>query len=68
MLKCLVEEQLDVASTAARTGMARERVAELHRMVCGTEYKRFQYAPTLRVSERCWGGRRMPVSHRHRER
>lgn len=68
VLKCLVEEQLDVATTAARTGMARERVAELHRMVSGTEYKRFQYAPTLRVSERCWGGRRMPVSHRHRER
>ena len=31
------------------------------------EFKRFQYAPTLRVSQRCWGGRRMPVSHRYRE-
>ena len=67
VLKCLVEDQLTVEQAAARTGMPRARVAELHRLVCTTEYKRFQYAPTLRVSERCWGGRRMPVSHRYRE-
>jgi NAD+ synthase/NAD+ synthase (glutamine-hydrolysing) len=64
VLRLLVEEDLPVGEVAARTGMDRERVAELFRKVMGTEFKRFQYAPTIRVSQRCWGGRRMPVSHR----
>ncbi len=67
VLRCLVEEQLTVAETSARTGMARERVAELHAKVHGSEWKRYQYPPTLRISERCWSGRRMPASHRFRE-
>jgi hypothetical protein len=68
VLKYLVEEELSVEETAARTGMPRAEVAELYRKVVGAEFKRYQYAPTLRVSERCWSGRRMPVSHRFRER
>lgn len=67
VLRLLVEEQLPVDAVAARTGMARERVVELQRKLHAAEFKRFQYPPTLRVSERCWGGRRMPVSHRFRE-
>ena len=68
VLRLLVEEQLSVAEVALRTGMARDVVAELQRKVQASEFKRYQYAPTLRVSERCWSGRRMPVSHRFRER
>jgi len=68
VLRCLVEEDLSVAETAARTGMPRERVADLFAMVMAAEWKRNQYAPTLRVSERCWGGWRLPVAHRYRER
>jgi NAD+ synthase (glutamine-hydrolysing) len=64
VLRLLVEEDLPVPEVAARTGMDVERVADLFRKVMGTEFKRFQYAPTVRVSPRCWGGRRMPVSHR----
>ncbi len=64
VLRLLVEEDLPVPDVAARTGMDEERVADLFRKVMGTEFKRFQYAPTVRVSPRCWGGRRMPVSHR----
>jgi NAD+ synthetase len=67
VLRCLVEEELSVAETAARTGMARARVAELFLRIQSAEYKRYQYPPALRVSERCWSGRRMPVSHRYRE-
>ena len=44
--------------------MPRAEVERLFRMVMNTEFKRFQYAPTVRVTERCWGGRRYPVSHR----
>ncbi|MCB9884199.1 MAG: NAD+ synthase [Planctomycetes bacterium] len=68
VLRLLVEEQVPVAEIALRTGMAREVVAELQRKVQASEFKRYQYPPTLRVSERCWSGRRMPVSHRFRER
>jgi NAD+ synthetase len=68
VLECLVEQELSVAETAARTGMARARVAELFAMVQASEFKRYQYPPTLRVSERCWSGRCLPVAHRYRER
>ena len=68
VLRCLIEEELSVEATAVRTGMARERVADLLAKVHGAEWKRYQYPPTLKVSERCWSGRRMPVAHRYRER
>ncbi|MFY9343771.1 MAG: NAD+ synthase, partial [Planctomycetota bacterium] len=67
VLRCLVEEDLSVEATAARTGSSRERVAELFAKVQAAEWKRYQYPPTLRVSDRCWAGRRMPVAHRYRE-
>ena len=68
VLRCLVEEELSVAEAAARTGMARERVAALFALVQGAEWKRQQYPPTLKLGKRCWNGRRMPTSHRYRER
>lgn len=67
VLRCLVEQELTVEATAERTGMARERVAQLLAKVHAAEWKRYQYPPTLRVSDRCWSGRRMPVMHRWRE-
>jgi NAD+ synthase (glutamine-hydrolysing) len=67
VLRCLVEEELSVAETAARTGMPRAKVADLFAKVQAAEWKRHQYPPTLRVSERCWSGRRMPIAHRYRE-
>lgn len=67
VLRCLVEQEMSVAATAERTGMPRAKVAELYAKVNAAEWKRHQYPPTLRVSERCWGGRRMPVAHRYRE-
>ena len=68
VLQCLVEEELSVEATAAETGMARDEVERLFRLVQNSEWKRYQYPPTLRLSDRCWRGRRMPVSHRYRER
>lgn len=67
VLRLLVEEELPVAEVAGRTGMARAEVARLQRLVMANEFKRFQYAPTLRVSGRSWSGRRVPVAHRFRE-
>ena len=68
VLRCLIEHDLSVEATAARTGMPRAQVAELFAKVQASEWKRYQYPPTLRVSDRCWSGRRMPVAHRYRER
>jgi len=67
VLRCLVEQCLPVAATAARTGMARDEVAAIYRRIQHAEFKRYQYPPTVRVSERCWRGRRMPVSHLFRD-
>ena len=67
VLRCLVEEESSVADTAVRTGMSRTEVERLFRLVQNSEWKRYQYPPTLRLSDRCWRGRRMPVSHRYRE-
>ncbi|MFN3243461.1 MAG: NAD+ synthase [Planctomycetota bacterium] len=67
VLRCLVEDELSVEATAERTGMPRDQVARLFRLVQNSEWKRYQYPPTLRLSDRCWRGRRMPVSHRYRE-
>ncbi|MEO6596792.1 MAG: NAD+ synthase [Planctomycetota bacterium] len=67
VLRCLIEEGRTVEETASRTGMARARVAELFAKVHAAEWKRYQYPPTLKVSDRCWAGRRMPVAHRYRE-
>jgi len=67
VLRCLVEEELSVVATAARTGMARDRVTALFAQVQNAEWKRSQYPPTVKLGKRCWNGRRMPVSHRYRE-
>ncbi len=67
VLRKLVEEERSVDVVAEQTGMDREQVATLFRMVQRSEFKRFQYPPTVRVSERCWDGRRVPVSHRFLE-
>ena len=67
VLRLLIEEELSVGEVAQQTGMPRGRVAAMYSKVQLAEFKRYQYPPTLRVSDRCWSGRRLPVSHRYRE-
>jgi NAD+ synthetase len=64
VLRCLVEEEMSTDAAARVTGMDVERVQQLYALVHRNEFKRFQYPPTLRVTDRSWSGRRMPVSHR----
>ena len=64
VLRLLIEQDLSVAATSERTGMPVAKVAELFRKIQLAEFKRYQYAPTLRVSDRCWVGRRVPVGHK----
>jgi len=67
ILKLLVENEMGVDAVARRLGADLEMVRTLARMVQRNEFKRFQFAPTLRVSLRCWVGRRVPVAHRFEE-
>ncbi len=65
ILRLLIEERLPAQEVAGQCGADLDSVEELFRKVQVNEFKRFQYAPTLRVSSRCWGGRRLPTVHRY---
>jgi NAD+ synthase (glutamine-hydrolysing) len=62
ILKALVEDELGVEEAAAACGqpvaLVRSMANKLHR----AEYKRRQFAPTLRVSARAWVGRDYPIA------
>lgn len=62
ILEALVEEELGVVAAAARTGQPVELVAAMARKVYLAEYKRQQFAPTLKVSPRAWVGRDYPIA------
>jgi hypothetical protein len=56
----LGEEELGVEGAAQKTGQPVELVRSLARKVYLAEYKRQQFAPTLKVSPRAWVGRDPP--------
>lgn len=63
VLHAYLEERLPAEAIVAR-GHARETVQRVLRMVMGSEYKRRQAAPVLKVSEKAFGeGRRLPIAH-----
>lgn len=63
VLRCLVEKQMSCVATAQATGMDIERVQQLYATMQKSEFKRYQYPPSLRLTDRSWSGRRLPVSH-----
>jgi NAD+ synthase (glutamine-hydrolysing) len=66
-LRAFIEERLPLDAIAAR-GHELELVRRVVRMVNGSEYKRRQAAPGLKVTSRAFGvGRRQPVAQRWRE-
>jgi NAD+ synthase (glutamine-hydrolysing) len=63
ILQAYVEERLSVEAIVAR-GHPAETVRKVLRMVVGSEYKRRQAAPALKISEKAFGeGRRLPIAH-----
>jgi NAD+ synthase (glutamine-hydrolysing) len=60
----LVEREASVEDAAAGTGQPVALVREIARKLYRAEYKRKQFAPTLRVSSRSWGGRDYPIAQR----
>ncbi len=65
-LPAYVEERLGLEAIVAR-GHDEITVRRVLRMVVGSEYKRRQAAPVLKVSEKAFGeGRRFPIAHGYR--
>jgi NAD+ synthase (glutamine-hydrolysing) len=66
ILQAYVEERLTTDAIVAR-GHDEATVRRVIRMVVGSEYKRRQAAPVLKVSEKAFGeGRRFPIAHGYR--
>jgi NAD+ synthase (glutamine-hydrolysing) len=66
ILEAYVERRLPFDEIAAR-GHPPDTVRKVLRMVIGSEYKRRQAAPVLKISEKAFGeGRRLPIAHGYR--
>ncbi len=66
ILQAYVEERLTLEAIVAR-GHDEATVRRVLRMVVGSEYKRRQAAPVLKVTEKAFGeGRRFPIAHGYR--
>ena len=62
ILENLVDHERGTKETAARTGQPLELVRRIAGMLHRAEYKRQQFAPTLKVSPRAWVGRDYPIA------
>lgn len=67
ILRLYIEEQVDLDEIEHRTGFDRELIEGILRRVDNSEFKRWQLAPGLRVTDKAFGsGRRMPLVMRRR--
>lgn len=66
VLEALIERELGVEDAARATGDPLELVRSISHRVRSNEYKRQQFPPTLRVSDRAWVGRQYPIAQRFR--
>jgi NAD+ synthase (glutamine-hydrolysing) len=62
IMKALVEDELGPDDAAAATGQSLDLVRSLAQKLYLAEYKRKQFAPTLKVSARAWVGRDYPIA------
>jgi NAD+ synthase (glutamine-hydrolysing) len=67
LLQGLVEREASAADVATRLGEPLGLVPAIRGKLHKSEYKRYQFPPTLRVSPRAWVGRDYPVMHRFEE-
>lgn len=64
ILDALVEQELSVAETAARTGESESLVTEIERKLIRAEYKRRQSPPGVKIGKRNFGrDRRYPITN-----
>ena len=62
----MLVDRLDDETVARQVGVRLELVRRIRKLTNRSEFKRFQAAPTLRVSRKAWHGRRYPIVHRFR--
>jgi NAD+ synthase/NAD+ synthase (glutamine-hydrolysing) len=67
VLEALIVRELGVEDAARATGDPIDLVRQIARRVRQNEYKRRQFPPTLRVSDRAWVGREYPIAQRFYE-
>jgi NAD+ synthase (glutamine-hydrolysing) len=67
VLDALIVRELGVEDAAKLTGDSLELVRSIARRVRNNEYKRQQFPPTLRVSDRAWVGREYPIAQKFYE-
>lgn len=67
ILRLLIERRATITQIVEATGESEAVVREVVRKVHTNEFKRKQFATTLRVSEKAWVGRSYPVAHHFRE-
>lgn len=65
VLDALIVRELGVEDAARLTGDPIELVRSIARRVRTNEYKRQQFPPTLRVSDRAWVGREYPIAQKY---
>ncbi len=68
VLRLYIEENKSAAAIAKKIKgkMSLKLINETIKKVDGNEYKRRQTPPILRVTEKAWFGRRMPITNRYR--
>ncbi|MFN6925481.1 MAG: NAD+ synthase [Tabrizicola sp.] len=67
ILECLVEKEMSVAEIVA-LGFERETVKKVEHLLYLAEYKRFQSAPGVRLTQKAfWLDRRYPITNRWRD-
>ncbi|WP_135449773.1 NAD+ synthase [Tabrizicola caldifontis] len=67
ILECLVEKEMSVAEIIA-LGFERETVKKVEHLLYLAEYKRFQSAPGVRLTQKAfWLDRRYPITNRWRD-
>ncbi len=64
VLEALIVRELGVDDAAKHTGDPVDLVRSIARRVRLNEYKRQQFPPTLRVSDRAWVGRAYPIAQK----
>jgi NAD+ synthase/NAD+ synthase (glutamine-hydrolysing) len=67
ILRLLIERRATIPEIVAGSGATEAVVRDIVRKVHQNEFKRKQFATTLRVSEKAWVGRIYPLAHHFRE-
>ena len=67
ILHCYIEKNMglvDIVAELKGKGFSKDVIQKVISMVDRNEYKRRQLPPALRITQKSWFGRRMPITNR----